>query len=88
MNYNDWMNDPALVDFPKEKLAFLENLFLKASGLTQKEMMPFLLSLAAESKKHNISFQKDEMKLIYATLQKYASKEDLEKMEKLSSFIR
>ena len=88
MSYNDWMNDPALTDFPKEKLEFLEKLFLKASTLTQKEMMPFLLSLAAESKKNNISFQKDEMQLIYSILQKYATKEDLEKMQKLSSFMR
>lgn len=88
MNYNDWMSDPALVDFPKEKLKFLETLFLKASSLTQKEMMPFLLSLASESKKNNISFQKDEMKLIYSILQKYATEEDLEKMQKLSSFMR
>jgi len=88
MNHNEWMNDPALADFPKEKLMFLESLFLKSTSLTQKEMMPFLLSLAAESKKNNISFQKDEVKLIFSILQKYASNEDLEKMSKLSSFIR
>lgn len=87
MNQNEWMNDPALTGFPREKLIFLENLFIKASSLKQKEMMPFLLSLASESKKNNISFQKDEIKLIFSILQKYASPEDLEKMNKLSSFI-
>lgn len=51
-------------------------------------MMPFLLSLASESRKNNISFQKDEVKLIFSILQKYASQEDLEKMNKLSSFVR
>lgn len=88
MTENEWMNDPALAGFPKEKLVFLETLFKKASSLSQKEMMPFLLSLASESRKNNISFQKDEVKLIFSILQKYASQEDLEKMNKLSSFVR
>lgn len=88
MTETEWMNDPALAGFPKEKLVFLETLFTKASSLSQKEMMPFLLSLASESRKNNISFQKDEVKLIFSILQKYASQEDLEKMNKLSSFVR
>lgn len=84
----EWMKDPALEGIDQNKLLFLEKLFLQGSKLTQKEMMPFLLSLAKQSKENNISFQKDEIQLIYSVLQKYSSPEDIEKMKKLSPYFR
>lgn len=84
----EWMKDPALEGIDRNKLLFLEKLFLQGSKLTQKEMMPFLLSLAKQSKENNISFQKDEIQLIYSVLQKYSSPEDIEKMKKLSPYFR
>lgn len=84
----DWMKDPALAGIDKNKLLFLEQLFLQGSKLTQKEMMPFLLSLSKQSRENNISFQKDEVRLIYSILQKYATPEDTEKMQKFSSYFR
>ena len=84
----DWMKDPALADIDKNKLFFLEKLFFQGSKLTQKEMMPFLLSLSKQSRENNISFQKDEIKLIYSVLQKYSTPEDIEKMKKFSSYFQ
>ena len=84
----EWMKDPALEGIDQNKLLFLEKLFLQGSKLTQKELMPFLLSLAKQSKENNISFQKDEIQLIYSALQKYSSPEDIEKMKKLSPYFR
>lgn len=84
----DWMKDPALAGIDKNKLIFLEKLFFQASKLTQKEMMPFLLSLSKQSRENNISFQKDEIKLIYSVLQKYSTPEDIEKMKKFSSYFQ
>lgn len=84
----EWMKDPALKGIDPNKLLFLEKLFHQGSKLTQKEMMPFLLSLAKQSKENNISFQKDEIQLIYSVLQKYSSPEDIEKMKKLSPYFR
>ena len=84
----DWMKDPALAGIDKNKLIFLEKLFFQGSKLTQKEMMPFLLSLAKQSRENNISFQKDEIKLIYSVLQKYSTPEDIEKMKKFSSYFQ
>lgn len=83
----EWMKDPALEGIDQNKLLFLEKLFLQGSKLTQKEMMPFLLSLAKQSKENNISFQKDEIQLIYSVLQKYSTPEDIEKMKKLSPYF-
>ena len=84
----DWMKDPALAGIDKNKLIFLEKLFFQGSKLTQKEMMPFLLSLSKQSRENNISFKKDEVQLIYSVLQKYSTPEDIEKMKKFSSYFQ
>lgn len=84
----DWMKDPALADIDKNKLFFLEKLFFQGSKLTQKEMMPFLLSLSKQSRENNISFKRDEVQLIYSVLQKYSTPEDIEKMKKFSSYFQ
>ncbi|MDE7266467.1 MAG: hypothetical protein K2N89_03270 [Lachnospiraceae bacterium] len=87
----EWMNDPALEGIDKAKLSFLEKLFVQSTSIdmtNQKEMLPFLLSLSKLSRENNISFDKSEFALIYSVLQKYSSKEDIAKMEKLSSAFR
>lgn len=84
----EWMNDPALEGVDKAKLSFLEKLFVQSTSIdmtNQKEMLPFLLSLSKLSRENNISFDKSEVALIYSVLQKYSSKEDIAKMEKISS---
>ena len=64
MDEREWMNDPALEGIDKSKLAFLEKLVIKSSSMTQKEMLPFLLSLSKLSRENNISFDKNEIQLI------------------------
>mgnify|MGYP000145787564 FL=1 len=88
MNGKEWMDDPALKDIDKSKLLFLEKLVIQSSKLTQKEMLPFLLSLSKLSKENNISFDKNEMKLIYSVIQKYSTPDDIEKMQKFSSYFQ
>ena len=88
MNGKEWMDDPALKDIDKSKLLFLEKLVMQSSKLTQKEMLPFLLSLSKLSKENNISFDKSEMKLIYSVIQKYSTPDDIEKMQKFSSYFQ
>ena len=61
MDEKEWMNDPALEGIDKSKLDFLEKLVIKSSSMTQKEMLPFLLSLAKLSRENNISFDKNEI---------------------------
>lgn len=88
MNKKEWMDDPALKDIDKSKLLFLEKLVIQSSTLTQKEMLSFLLSLSKLSKENNISFDKNEMKLIYSVIQKYSTPDDIEKMQKFSSYFQ
>lgn len=84
----EWLNDPALSGISKEKLAFLEKIFVQSASIdmtNQKEMLPFLLSLSKLSRESNISFDKSDFALVYSVLQKYSDKEDIAKMEKLTS---
>ena len=87
MDEREWMNDPALEEIDKSKLAFLEKLVIKSSSMTQKEMLPFLLSLSKLSRE-NISFDKNEIQLIYSVIRKYSTPDDIAKMEKISSYFR
>lgn len=88
MSDNNWMNDPALEGIDKSKLAFLEQLVIKSSTMTQKEMLPFLMSLSKLSRENNISFDKNEIQLIYSVIQKYSTPDDIAKMQKLSSYFQ
>lgn len=87
---NEWFNDSALAGIDKAKLSFLEKLFVQGSSIdmkNQKEMMSFLLSLSKLSNENNISFDKNEIELIYSVLKKYSDKEELAKMAKLFSLF-
>ena len=92
---NKWMNDPALQNIDRAKLDFLDKMFVQSAAINndgtpqqrQKKMMAFLLSLSKLSKENNISFQKEEVELIFAVLKKYSTPDDIDKMQKISSFF-
>ncbi|MBO5032097.1 MAG: hypothetical protein J6D08_09465 [Lachnospiraceae bacterium] len=88
---NEWMNDPDLKEIDKAKLEFLDKMFVQSTSINrsnQKEMMSFLLSLSKLSRDNNISFNPEEVELIFSVLKKHSSSEDIAKMQKLSSFFR
>ncbi len=92
---NKWMNDPALQNIDRAKLDFLDKMFVQSAAINndgtpqqrQKKMMAFLLSLSKLSQENNISFQKEEVELIFAVLKKYSTPDDIDKMQKISSFF-
>ncbi|MGL5259132.1 MAG: hypothetical protein ACRC7V_03395 [Lachnospiraceae bacterium] len=83
MDNRAWLNDSAISHIPLFKLEFLQAMVFKSKEYSQKEMLPFLLSLASESKSKNITFTKEEMETIITVLKKHASNEDVEKMNKM-----
>ena len=95
-NNNEWMNDPELKNIDRAKLDFLNQMFIQSTSINstgsqaerQKKMMAFLLSLSKLSKENNISFQKEEVELIYSVLKKHSTSDDIAKMQKISSFFR
>ena len=88
MTSASWMNDPALENIDKEKLLFLEKFFKESSNLSQKEMFPFLMGMMKTSKEKNLTFNKAEIKLVYAIMQKYSSPENLEKINSFSKYFQ
>lgn len=85
---NQWMEDPALKDIPKVKLQFLQNLFFEGKKLGPKELLPFFLSVASKSKKDNIHFEDNEMQTIVDVLKKYATPEEIKKMNQAMQMMR
>lgn len=92
---NEWMNDPELKNIDRAKLDFLDKMFVQSATINssgtqqerQKNMMAFLLSLSKPSKDNNITFQKEEVDLIFSVLKKYSTSDDIAKMQKISSFF-
>lgn len=83
MNQNEWMNDPLVANIDKAKLQFLQMLVFESRSLTKEQMLPFLMSVAQKGKASNISFDDGEIETIVAVLRKYASPEELDKINKL-----
>ena len=84
MNINtDWMKDPALMDIPIQKLQFLQSMLFESQKHSGKEMLPFFMSLAMKAKKQNISYTEEEINTIIPVLKKFASEEEISKMNQI-----
>ncbi len=83
---NEWMNDPELKNIDRAKLDFLGRMFVQSTSInstgTQEERQKNKLS-----RENNISFQKEEVELIFSVLKKYSTSDDIAKMQKVSSFF-
>ena len=79
----EWMQDPDLTGISKAKLDFLQNMLFESQKHTGKEMLPFFMSLAMKAKSQNITFSQSEIDTIVPILKKYASEEELGKMNQI-----
>ena len=85
---NIWMNDPELVNISKNKLIFLEKMLFESKNHTGKELMPFFMSLAMKAKNENITFTEGEINTIVPVLKKYASEEEIKKMDQVIKMFK
>ena len=83
-----WMQDPAIQNIPKEKLQFLEKMFFESKKLSNKEKLPFFLSLAKKAKDSKIQFSKEEIDTILPVIKKNATPEDLVKIDKMMGMMK
>ena len=84
MSINDnWMKDPALINIPIQKLQFLQSMLFESKKYSGKEMLPFFMSLAMKAKKQNITYSEDEINTIIPVLKKFASEEEVNKMNQI-----
>lgn len=77
------MKDPTLSHIDKNKLEFMQKMFVESKDLTQKEMMPFFMALAMKSKKEKIRFTKEEADAIIAVLKANSSPQELTQMDRI-----
>lgn len=78
-----WLDDPDVAHIDKAKLDFLQMLVFESNGLSKEQMLPFLMAVAKRGKDNNISFTEEEVNVIIKTLQKYASPDEIDKMNKM-----
>lgn len=83
-----WLDDPAVAHIDKAKLNFLQMLVFESNGLSKEQMLPFLIAVSKRGKENNISFTEDEIETIIQTLQKYATEDELDKMNKMAALYR
>lgn len=78
-----WMSDPSVAHIPKEKLEFLGELAAGGHGKSQKEMLPYIMSLMKKAKEKGLSFTPLEIQTIITAIKKYSSPEELAKMDEI-----
>lgn len=80
---NEWMKDEALKDISPDKLSFLQTLVFESSNLRREQLIPFLLNVAKRGQEKKVTFSEEEIDAIVTVLRKYATSDELAKMEKV-----
>lgn len=80
---NDWMKDEELKDIAPDKLTFLQTLVFESSNLKREQLIPFLLNVAKRGQEKKVTFSEEEIDSIVTVLRKYATSDELAKMEKV-----
>ncbi|MBQ7956248.1 MAG: hypothetical protein IJ282_10930 [Lachnospiraceae bacterium] len=78
-----WMDDPMVSHISKEKLEFLGELVAGGHGKSQKEMMPYMMSVMKKAKANGITFTPADIQTIITAIKKYSSPEELAKMDEI-----
>lgn len=73
-------NDPRLKDIDKSKLVFIQKLFFESKQKTQKELLPFFLSIAKMAKEMDIQFSEDEVDKIVEVIKESSTPEESERI--------
>ena len=84
----EWMNDPTLAGIDPAKMALLNSLVQQGSKKNQNEMLAFLMSAAANSKRNGLQFSPGEMHMIAKALKKGKSPQETAKMDRMLSMMK
>ena len=84
----EWMNDPTLAGIDPAKMAMLNSLVQQGSKKNQNEMLAFLMSAAANSKRNGLQFSPGEMDMIAKVLKKGKSPQETAKMDRMLSMMK
>lgn len=84
----EWMNDPSLAGIDPAKMALLQSLVQQGSNKGQNEMLGFLMSAAANSKRNGMQFTPEEMNMITEVLKKGKSPQEIAKMDRMLAMMK
>lgn len=84
----EWMNDPTLAGIDPAKMTLLNSLVQQGSKKNQNEMLAFLMSAAANSKRNGLQFSPGEMDMIAKALKKGKSPQETAKMDRMLSMMK
>lgn len=88
MATSNWMLDPEIQDIDSKKIQFLQMLFFEGNKLSEKERLPFFLSIATRAKKDKISFSDDEVERIVQVLKKNSTPQELKKIDQILQLFK
>ena len=80
---DDWRNNPKLAGMDRSKLDMLQNLASQGSSKGANEMLPFLMSAAAQGKKGGLKFNADEISAIIEVLKMGKSPAEAQKLDQV-----
>ncbi len=80
-----WMEDPSVRNIPREKLAFLSQLYQQGQGKSQKEMMAFLMPMMAQAKQKGLTFTPQELQIAIAAIRRASTPEELRQIDQIMS---
>ena len=80
----EWMKDSTLEGIDPAKMSLIQ----QGSKKNQNEMLAFLMSAAANSKKNGLQFSPGEMDMITKVLKKGKSSQEIAKMDRILSMIK
>ena len=84
---DDWRNNPKLAGMDRSKLDMLQNLASQGSSKGANEMLPFLMSAAAQGKKGGLKFNADEISAIIEVLKMGKSPAEAQKLYKVVNLM-
>ncbi len=84
----DWKNNPKLANMDKSKLDMLQNLAAQGSGKSAADMLPFLMSAAAQGKSNGLNFSQGEISAVLEVLKMGKSPEETAKIDRIVNLMR
>lgn len=84
----DWKNNPKLQGMDKGKLDMLQNLAEQGIGKSPSDMLPFLMSAAAQGKSNGLNFSSNEISAILEVMKMGKTPAEAAKMDRIVNLMR
>ena len=83
----NWTRNPSLQNIDPAKIEMLLKLTEQGQGKSQKDLLPFLMTIAGQSKKNGMSFSPQETDAIIEVLKTGKSPAEVQKIEQLRGLM-